>query len=134
MSASATDSRELLNLVLQAFCDRPGGMDLLTQVHNGHLKISATDAMAAYHTLIKDGHIEHPMANDPNFSRIPVGAITGQGRVFLEQGGYRDERTYLDRLLDRAKNKPVLVWIYLITSALAILATILSVLGVFKPC
>jgi len=36
--------------------------------------------------------------------------------------------------LDRAKNKPVLVWIYLIASALAIIATILSVAGVFKPC
>jgi hypothetical protein len=108
-------------------------MDVLTQVRNGHLHISVTDAMAAYHTLIKDGHIEHPMAYDPNFSRIPVGAITAQGRVFLEQGGYRDERVYLDRLLDRAKNKPVLVWAYLILSALAILATIFSVVGTFMP-
>lgn len=131
---SGNDSRQLLNLVLQAFADRPGGMDLLTQVHNGHLKISVTDAMAAYHTLIKDGHIEHPYAHDPRFSAIPVATITAQGRVFLQQGGYRDTTTYLDRLLDRAKNKPVLVWIYLITSALAIMATILSFLGVSKPC
>ena len=63
-----------------------------------------------------------------------LGSLTGQGRIFHEHGGYRDTTTYLDRLLDRAKNKPVLVWIYLIASALAIIATILSVAGVFKPC
>lgn len=70
----------------------------------------------------------------PNFPAFQVGSITGQGRVFHEQGGYRDTTTYLDRLLDRAKNKPLLVWTYLIASRLAILATILSVIGVFKPC
>jgi len=61
-----------------------------------------------------------------------VASITGQGRIFHEQGGYRDTTTYLDRLVERAKNKPVLVWTYLIGSALAIVATFLSVAAVFK--
>jgi len=61
-----------------------------------------------------------------------VASVTGQGRIFHEQGGYRDTTTYPDRLLGRAKNKPVLVWVYLIGSALAIVATILSVAEVFK--
>jgi len=34
--------------------------------------------------------------------------------------------------LGHAKNKPVLAWVYLIGSALAIVATILSVAAVFK--
>ncbi len=129
---SGNDPRQILNLVLQAFCDRPGGMDLLTQVHNGNLKVSVTDAMAAYHTLIKDGHVEHPFAHDPRFSAIPVATITAQGRVFLQQGGYRDTTTYLDRLLDRAKNKPVLVWGYLILSGLALISWVLDLLGLLK--
>ena len=54
--------------------------------------------------------------------------------MFHEKGGYRDTTTYLDNLLERAKNRPVLVWSYLIASGLAIIATVLSVLGVFKPC
>jgi len=61
-----------------------------------------------------------------------VASITGQGQIFHEQGGYRDTTTYPDRLLGRAKNKPVLAWVYLIGSALAIVATILSVAAVFK--
>jgi len=30
--------------------------------------------------------------------------------------------------------KPVLVWVYLIASALAVMVSILAVLGLFKPC
>ena len=51
-----------------------------------------------------------------------------------EQAGYRDTTTYLDRLLDRAKNKPVLMWIYLIASALAMLVSIFAVVSLLKPC
>lgn len=130
---STTDSRQLLNLVLRHFYQRGGTVYLDADVINGQIKISRDDASAAYATLLRDGHIEQVQL-PANFPAFQVGSITGQGRVFLEQGGYRDTTTYLDRLLDRAKNKPALVWIYLIASALAIIATILSVLGVFKPC
>ena len=59
-------------------------------------------------------------------------SITGQGRVFLEQGGYRDTTTYLDRLLDRAKNKPVLVWGFLILSGLSMISWVLDLLGLIR--
>lgn len=131
---SGTDTRQLLNLVLAHYCERGGPIHLLSDVHEGRIKLSGHDAMAAYSTLLRDGYIEHPMANDPDFSRIPVASITMQGRIFLQQGGYRDTTTYLDRLLDRAKNKPVLVWVYLIGTALATIVSILAVIGLFKPC
>jgi len=134
MSASGKDSRQLLNLVLRYFYERGGAVYLDADVINGQIKITRDEAGSAYATLLRDGHIEQVKFTDPNFPAFQVGSITGQGRIFHEQGGYRDTTTYLDRLLDRAKNKPALVWTYLIASALAILATILSVLGVFKPC
>lgn len=129
---SGTDSRHLLNLVLRHFYERGGTIYLDADVINGQIKISRRDARSAYATLLRDGHIEQVKFSDPKFPAFQVASITAQGRVFLEQGGYRDTTTYLDRLLDRAKNKPALVWTYLIASGLAIAATILSVLGVFK--
>ena len=134
MSASGKDSRQLLNLVLGHYYKRGGAIHLLGDAHDGRIALSGRDANAAYSTLLRDGHIEHVMPTDPRFAGIPVASITGQGRIFHEQGGYRDTSTYLDRLLERAKNRPVLVWGYLILSGLAIVATILSVVGVFKPC
>ncbi len=132
MSASGKDSRHLLNMVLAHYCERSGPVHLLSDVHEGRIKLSGHDAMAAYSTLLRDGHIEHPMANDPNFSRIPVATITMQGRIFLQQGGYRDTTTYLDRLLERAKNKPVLVWGFLILSGLSMISWVLDLLGLIK--
>ena len=134
MSNTGADTRQLLNLVLAYYYKRGGTIHLLGEIHNGLIRLSARDANAAYATLLRDGHIEQVKFSDPNFPAFPVASITAQGRVFHEQGGYHDTTTYLDRLLERAKNKPALVWTYLIASALAILATILSVLGVFKPC
>ena len=100
---------------------------------DGQIRISRNEASSDYATLLRDGHIEQVKFPD-NFPAFQVGSITGQGRIFHEQGGYRDTTTYLDRLLERAKNRPVLVWIYLVASGLGLIAGILSVLGVFKPC
>lgn len=133
MSASGKDSRQLLNLVLRYFYERGGTVYLDADVINGQIKITRNEASSAYATLLRDGHIEQVKFPD-NFPAFQVGSITGQGRIFHEQGGYRDTTTYLDRLLERAKNRPVLVWIYLVASGLGLIAGILSVLGVFKPC
>lgn len=67
-----------------------------------------------------------------NFPAFPIASITGQGRVFFEQGGYRDTTTYLDRLLDQAKNRPVLVWGFLILSGLSMISWVLDLLGLIK--
>lgn len=81
--------------------------------------------------LRQRGHIEQVKFPD-NFPAFQVGSITSQGRIFHEQGGYRDTTTYLDRLLDRAKNKPLLVWGYLILSGLALISWVLDLLGLLK--
>ena len=121
---SAPDSRQLLNKVLEHYYKRGGPIHLLGDAHDGR--------NAAYTTLPHDGHIEQVKVSDPNFQPIPVASITGQGRVFLEQGGYRDTTPYLDRLLERAKNKPVLVWGSLILSGLSMISWVLELLGLLK--
>lgn len=128
---STTDSRQLLNLVLRHFYERGGTVYLDADVINGQIKISRNEASSAYATLLRDGHIEQVKFPD-NFPAFQVGSITGQGRIFHEQGGYRDTTTYLDRLLERAKNKPGLVWGYLILSGLALISWVLDLLGLIK--
>lgn len=128
---STTDSRQLLNLVLRHFYERGGTVYLDADVINGQIKISRNEASSAYATLLRDGHIEQVKFPD-NFPAFQVGSITGQGRIFHEQGGYRDTTTYLDRLLERAKNKPALVWGYLILSGLALISWVLDLLGLIK--
>ena len=131
MSASGTDSRQLLNLVLRYFYERGGTVYLDADVINGQIKITRDEAGSAYATLLRDGHIEQVKFPD-NFPAFQVGSITGQGRIFHEQGGYRDTTTYLDRLLERAKNKPVLVWGFLILSGLSMISWVLDLLGLIK--
>lgn len=133
MNATGIDSRQLLNKVLAYYYERGTTIYLLAEAQNGLIQLSRHDLTSAYATLLRDGHIEQ-VTYPENFPAFPVASITAQGRVFLEQGGYRDERSYLDRLLDKAKNRPVLVWIYLIASALAVAVSILAVVGIFKPC
>ena len=129
---SAPDSRQLLNKVLEHYYKRGGPIHLLGDAHDGRIALSQRDVNAAYTTLLHDGHIEQVKVSDPNFQPIPVASITGQGRVFLEQGGYRDTAPYLDRLLERAKNKPVLVWGSLILSGLSMISWVLELLGLLK--
>lgn len=134
---SGTDSRQLLNLILSHYYKRAGAIHLLGDAHDGRIKLSARDAMAAYSTLIKDGHIEHVMPTDPRFAGIPVASITGQGRIFHEHGGYRDDSTVFDRIVKRAKNNPVLAWAILIFTVLAAIAGLLGVvmqgIDFFRP-
>lgn len=128
---STTDSRQLLNLVLRHFYERGGTIYLLTDAHNGLIRISRHDANAAYATLLRDGHIEQ-VTPPENFPAFPIASITGQGRIFHEQGGYRDTTTYLDRLLDQAKNRPVLVWGFLILSGLSLISWVLDLVGLIR--
>lgn len=121
------DSRQLLNLVLGHYYKRKGPIMLLHDVELGLIQLSATDANAVYTTLLRHGHIEHVMPHDQRFAAIHLASITAQGRVFHEQGGYRDESTVFDRLVKRSKNHPVLAWVIFI---FIILAAIMGVFGV----
>jgi len=125
--AKGRDSRQLLNLVLGHYYKRNGPIMLLHDVELGLIQLSATDANAVYTTLIRDGHIEHVMPNDQRFAAIHLASITAQGRVFHEQGGYRDESTVFDRIVKRAKNHPVLAWAIVVFTVLAAIAGLLGV-------
>lgn len=131
MNVPGTDSRQLLNSVLAYYYQRGTTIYLLAEAQNGMIRLSRHDLNAAYATLLRDGHIEQ-VTPPQNFPAFPVASITAQGRVFHEQGGYRDTTTYLDRLLDRAKNKPVLVWGFLILSGLSMISWVLDLLGLLK--
>ena len=84
-------------------------------------------------SLEQDGYIEQIHG----YSQVPVGNITGQGRIFFEQGGYRDTTSRLDKMIDWFKDHKffsVVIFIgILITSLWGIVSIIKEVIEWIKP-
>jgi hypothetical protein len=82
--------------------------------------------------LQQDKHIE--LISSPQ--EVPVGHITAPGRIFYEQGGYRDQRNHVDRTIDWFKNHKVFSILILAGIALSFLygtvKIILDILSWFK--
>jgi hypothetical protein len=125
------DFRKTLNLMLSIYYEHGGALFIHQEVDKRKITgITYNDVSAGFNTLHKDEYVEHVM---PGFSQIPLGAITGKGRVFFESGGYQDQTTKVDRLIKWAKNHKILSWIiifFIVLSSIAgVIGTILKLFG-----
>jgi hypothetical protein len=114
------DFRKTLNNVLDVYCQKAGPVYIHMELGNA---FSSHDLTAAFGTLVKDGHVEHVA---PGYSAVPLGCITGKGRIFLEAGGYRDETTKVDRIIRWAKNHPAIFWLFILVAVLATFKSLLD--------
>jgi hypothetical protein len=131
--APEPDFRNVLNALLKVFYEQ-GGAVLMIQEHNlKKVPVSYEQLYAGVRALIDDGHLEDVA---PGYSSFPVGAITGQGRIFHEQGGYRDETTKVDRMIYWGKNHPIIsivVFLFILASSTTgIIGVILQLIELFK--
>ncbi|MGV8878081.1 MAG: hypothetical protein ACOH2A_03515 [Sphingobacteriaceae bacterium] len=114
------DFRKTLNTVLDIYYHKANPVYIHMELGN---TFSPHDLTAAFGTLVKDGHMEHLA---PGYSAIPLGCITGKGRIFLEAGGYKDETTKVDRIIRWAKNHPAIFWLFILVAVLATFKSLLD--------
>lgn len=103
------DFRQELNAVLKIMYDHGDALSIYEAVHEKGLQMSSDIVWAIARTFEKDGYAE--FVHD--YSQLPIGRISGAGRIFHEAGGYRDTRDRADRLIGWFKNHPLFAWIIL---------------------
>jgi uncharacterized protein YqhQ len=135
-SKSEPDFRKELNTILNIYYDRRNILHIHQEVSRLNLPISKADVNAAYSTLMKDKHIEHAY-HEEGFIKIPVGSITGQGRIFFEAGGYQDETTQFDKIIKWTKNNKFLAWLLIafvvISALIGVAVSIITIVEFFQP-
>lgn len=120
--AQKPDFRKTLNAVLGVYYHKASPVFIHMELGT---VFSPHDLTAAFGTLVKDGHVEHLA---PDYSAIPLGHITGQGRIFFEKGGYQEETTKVDRIIRWAKNHPAFFWLFILAAVLGFLKLLLDII------
>lgn len=104
MTMPKPDFRNQLNTLLAIFYHSNNVVAIKHLVVQGNTGgLSYQELNTCYDTLLADGYIQHVYPVD-GWKELKVGAITGQGRIFFEQGGYKDQRNQLDKTMDWFKN------------------------------
>ncbi len=97
------DFRKDMNRVLEVFYTKKGTVSILKAIGELNVPLDIVNLDMICNSLEKDGYVSLIKGH----SQYPVGQITGQGRIFFEQGGYRDTTTQLDKMIDWFKNHKV---------------------------
>lgn len=126
------DFRKDMNSILEVFYKSGTTVNIIEAMKKFRVPYSE-DIWIICNSLERDGYIEQIHG----YSQVPVGNITGQGRIFFEQGGYRDTTSRLDKMIDWFKNHrvfSVIIFIgVIITSLWGIVSIVLEVLKWIKP-
>lgn len=129
-TAAKPDYRKALNTMLLFYYECEGPFPISTELHRNGIHFKASDIMATINTLITDGHIQDVA---PGFSAIPLCVITGSGRVFHEQGGYKDDTTQFDKMVKWIKNNKVFSWFLLSFVAIsALIGLVVSGIAIYE--
>ncbi|MES2725469.1 MAG: hypothetical protein V4643_00110 [Bacteroidota bacterium] len=135
MTSKKPDFRNKLNLVLSIFYKNDGAVamqNLYTQDNTG---LTLAELYSSYDTLIADGHIQH-IYPVKGWTELKVASITGQGRIFFEQGGYRDQRNRVDKTIDWFKNNTFFSWVIIatiiLTSTWGVVEIAIKIIQLFK--
>jgi len=127
------DSRESLNLALKIYYHSPVATTLYKGFEEHGLPCNHIIAKGIDNTLERDGHIT---VVGKGHSMTPPGMITGQGRVFYESGGYKDNTSRFDKAMFWMKNHKVISWILFgtvgISSVIGFVKIVREVIGWIK--
>jgi len=104
------DYQIVLNTVLGIFYELKVNVYLDMVAKKIEIPFSKHDLFTAFDSLIEDGYIKHPKAEEPPFNKLRVAKITGKGRLFFEAGGYRDEKSQFDKIVDWSKNNKIVAY------------------------
>ena len=126
------DSRLILNTALELYYHATGTVVLSVELEKKDIQLDFNRIWAIAETLEKDGHIS--LIKD--YSMIPVGRITGQGLVFFEQGGYKDDKSRVDKMIHWFKDNKffsvLILGFMAFTSVLGIVKLITELIEWFK--
>ena len=103
MANTKPDFRKQLNTLLAIFYHANNVVTIKQLVIQNNTGLTERELYSGYDTLLADGHIQHFHPVD-GWKELKVAAITGQGRIFFEQGGYKDQRNQVDKTMDWFKN------------------------------
>lgn len=110
MAKNKPDFRKKLNTLLRIFYSENGVVAIKHLAIENSTILTYEELIICYDTLIADQYIKHIMP-EKGWAELRVGVITGQGRIFYEQGGYQDKRNKVDIILDWFKNNTFFSWI-----------------------
>lgn len=120
------DFRKDMNSMLEVFY-KTKEEDIIKAIKEFNVPYS-DDIWMICDSLEQDGYIQ--LLRDP--PKLPIGHITGQGKIFFEQGGYRDTTSRLDKMIDWFKNHKyfsIIIFIgVIITSLWGLVSIVLEVL------
>ncbi len=104
MTSTKADFRKQLNTLLAIFYNANNVVAIKHLVIQGNTGgLSYHELNTCFDTLLADGHIQLVYPVD-GWKELKVADITGQGRIFFEQGGYKDQRNQVDKTMDWFKN------------------------------
>lgn len=126
--SSKPDYRQFLNTMLLFYYESDGAFLITHTLHRNGIDFSINDIITCINTLIEDGHVKHLA---PGYTRIPVCIITGSGRVFHENGGYKDDSTHFDKIVKWAKNNKVFAWVlisfFVVTAFIGVVVSLITI-------
>lgn len=99
MADAKPDFRKDMNAILEVFYKSEGTVNVIREIQKFRIPYSDTIWMIC-DSLERDGYVKLFHGH----SQSPVGSITGQGKIFFEQGGYRDTTSRLDKMIDWFKD------------------------------
>ncbi|HRG29392.1 MAG TPA: hypothetical protein PLJ00_15955 [Chitinophagales bacterium] len=126
------DFRKQLNLVLQIFDETNTAIFIVKEIEKRNISFDYHNLQICANQLEQDGYIQllH------GYSQSPFGSITARGKIFFQEGGYKNEKTKVDRIVIWFKNHPVfaiiIVGFLFLSSMSVIIAVVVNFLGVLK--
>jgi len=108
------DFRQQINKALKIYYNTTGTIVLEEKaVENYDILADRNLFSAIAETVEQDGHVSYLRG----YSRLPVGRMTAQGRVFFEQGGYKDSKSRVDKMIFWSRDHKVFSWVIFIAIA-----------------
>lgn len=114
MGKAKPDFKKDLNLLLGIYYQHGGVVVIYKELHKQGISIRPNDIWTIAKALEQDGYIELIHGH----STMPIGKITGKGRLFQEAGGYRDMRSPTERVTEWFKNHWMLAWVGFVIAGL----------------
>lgn len=105
------DYQIVLNTVLGIYYQMKDYIFLDDVIKKIEIPWDDVEVFTAHDALMEDGYIVHQTPDQPKNFGLRVAKITGKGKLFFENGGYKDEKTQFDKIIDWAKNNKIIAYL-----------------------
>jgi hypothetical protein len=112
-----------LNEVLRVYDMANRGVFIFKEIEKKDLIIDYQTVLICNNQLEADGYIQ--LFN--GYSQSPFGTITAKGKIFIQEGGYKDDKTKVDRLVLWTKNNTIFAVLIIVCTGLSALFGLITI-------